>query len=1040
VFILLTTSSGFIERLDDKMTTLRNEAISTHQCRSERQHEVRNQQTDVDENILELERTAIPQRSPDRLSAVDAQLRSFEFKASQFMVVERVLNSVDYPKRLAREDAIAEAHSTTFRWFSKVDAGSPPEIRLLQQWLKQEDGIFWISGRPGSGKSTFMKLISNHPFTDELLSVWAPEGRLTKASHYFWSSGTEVQRSQEGLLRSLVYEILSSSPDLVRTVCPYRWKFAKQEKEIDKPWTMSELREVISTVRTELADQASTLKLRVCFIIDGLDEFAGDHRQLCESLFELASCPGVKLLVASRAWNIFEESFGSQVSRKLYMHHLTQEDIRAYSQTQLESHPRWCKVQNLGSTASDIIQTITKRAHGVFLWVYLVVKDLKEGLTNHDHLPLLLSRLDDVPDGLEDFFLGMLDSVENKYRDSMARWLKMALAARSPLPMAVYGISDIMVLPASRTKSHRISGEVKPWSTEEWEDLFLSMTRQLNARCKGLLEIRNGDVEFLHRTVRDFLDTAPIQQYLSERLISTFNPSLAICEAEVAVMRRIDFAHILEWVDDRPRGLSNLSSRHSNSEVESLGWSTISLSKVLEQHQENYMSEKMHSRIHEIFKYAEGVSSHRDQPLFAVLDDLHGILSLNKHKLSGDNLLALFWQEIFWHGQAEYAGTLWGRQVTPPGPRSHWISIVMKDSYLITARNFFADHDIAPASTQHIRILRMLAAGSRTIKEGRKIHSSVETWQVGLDPILCDLFQALDLEGPVFKQWLGGGMIALLLELGATSETWIPHMVSLYNGPGARAPFGTSKDRINLPIWAIYTLSLWSAERIEDSVETYMLTLDYMLYSADLGDDSKFESTIDHFRYFIQLRTWEYTEIGSAVGLLAVYILLRQRVYPMSARYLRTQARGLSILFKHASSKSSVFKYAYMSSLKDLIEEVMPERSARELLQFFEPGRDTISEIDPHEEVQGRRSDPNESVGGRQGARKTFFGARREDLQVTQGLPLLNVLEGSTMQHAAELLANMMEEDDENYGSQSDFDESDIKLSGAPDDLELVAT
>ncbi|KAL7972419.1 hypothetical protein HDV63DRAFT_287336 [Trichoderma sp. SZMC 28014] len=53
-----------------------------------------------------------------------------------------------------------------------------------------------------------MKFITGRAETDDLLSTWANNVAVIKASHYFWSSGTELQRSQEGLLRSLLYDIL----------------------------------------------------------------------------------------------------------------------------------------------------------------------------------------------------------------------------------------------------------------------------------------------------------------------------------------------------------------------------------------------------------------------------------------------------------------------------------------------------------------------------------------------------------------------------------------------------------------------------------------------------------------------------------------------------------------------------------------------------------------------------------------------------------------------------------------------------------------
>ena len=64
-----------------------------------------------------------------------------------------------------------------------------------------------------------MKFLAHHPETRSNLKVWAKNKTLVLAAFFFWSSGTNLQKSQEGLLRSLLFEILSQSPELVPRVC-----------------------------------------------------------------------------------------------------------------------------------------------------------------------------------------------------------------------------------------------------------------------------------------------------------------------------------------------------------------------------------------------------------------------------------------------------------------------------------------------------------------------------------------------------------------------------------------------------------------------------------------------------------------------------------------------------------------------------------------------------------------------------------------------------------------------------------------------------
>jgi hypothetical protein len=77
----------------------------------------------------------------------------------------------------------------------------------VAEWLKSGDGAFWITGKAGSGKSTIMKFIADHPETVRLAAEFASPKRAFIAAHYFWSPGMPMQRSIQGLLQSLLYDI-----------------------------------------------------------------------------------------------------------------------------------------------------------------------------------------------------------------------------------------------------------------------------------------------------------------------------------------------------------------------------------------------------------------------------------------------------------------------------------------------------------------------------------------------------------------------------------------------------------------------------------------------------------------------------------------------------------------------------------------------------------------------------------------------------------------------------------------------------------------
>jgi len=92
-----------------------------------------------------------------------------------------ILDSLSYPGMTDRRDALAEAHKKTFDWtfldgeteflMERDPRGNEERDRYVtvdmsfRSWLQQKDqGLFCVTGKPGSGKSTFMCVQDVVPF------------------------------------------------------------------------------------------------------------------------------------------------------------------------------------------------------------------------------------------------------------------------------------------------------------------------------------------------------------------------------------------------------------------------------------------------------------------------------------------------------------------------------------------------------------------------------------------------------------------------------------------------------------------------------------------------------------------------------------------------------------------------------------------------------------------------------------------------------------------------------------------------------------
>ena len=92
---------------------------------------------------------------------------------------QRVLNSLAYTDMDARFETVSEEHSKTFEWIfgdtakgTNLDRGASSQESFVH-WLSAGRGIFHICGKLGSGKSTLMKFLCNHPRTEAELKHWA---------------------------------------------------------------------------------------------------------------------------------------------------------------------------------------------------------------------------------------------------------------------------------------------------------------------------------------------------------------------------------------------------------------------------------------------------------------------------------------------------------------------------------------------------------------------------------------------------------------------------------------------------------------------------------------------------------------------------------------------------------------------------------------------------------------------------------------------------------------------------------------------------
>ena len=467
-----------------------------------------------------------------QLSRIEDKLFNVELEVTNLAKEREVLQSLTFERMSVRHSSIPNAHEKTFRWIlhpSRFPSSDPRSEVGFRDWLSHGEGTYWISGKAGSGKSTLMKYLYNCQDTKDCLRVWANGARLATAGFFFWLAGTEMQKSQQGLLQQLLFEILSTSPQWIQTICPERCL-----QDFQPAWSVPELLATFKNLQFVIASNDSPTKL--CLFIDGLDECNNDHLDLIKTMQYLGGLENVKICVSSRPYNYFEDAFGQYRQSKLELQRLTRDDIARYVQDKLQVMSKFSLWNTDDLEFEHLISKIVDRAEGVFLWVFLVARSLREGVLNGDPLSLLHERLMEIPSDLEEFFDEMIRSVDKVYRRRMAHTFQIALASHKPLRLLLYAFTDegsshstakqLVISASCHRRSHNML---------ELED---NMKRQLNERYKGLLESTGSpgtmEVEFLHRTVRDFLAGQRMQSLFLSHSDSNFNAHVCVCEAFIS--------------------------------------------------------------------------------------------------------------------------------------------------------------------------------------------------------------------------------------------------------------------------------------------------------------------------------------------------------------------------------------------------------------------------------------------------------------------------------------------------------------------------
>lgn len=375
------------------------------------------------------------------------------------------LESLTFEQMDSRRATITNALENTCQWllenpdFVDWQAG-------VSYW--KHHGLFWIRGKPASGKSTIMKFVLRYIEKNSSHSV---------LSFFFNARGGELEKTTIGMYRSLLHQLLQTFPHL-QDVFSLRAPISEQDSYL---WDMETLKTLFGNAIERLGE--NTL---IC-MIDALDECHEDQIREMVSFFEYLGTLSSQLRIcfSSRHYPHITIQHGIELVLDTQGGH--RDDISKYVHKELD-------VLGSSNLANQIRTDICRRSSDIFLWVILVIKILKKD-NDDGRLHVMDKRLEQIPDGLNELFDGMLMRDNDNTEDLLLCIQWLFFARQPPKPEELYHAILIGIEPDS----------VRPRDSAIDQS---AIHRFILSCSKGLVEITKSKVkrvQFIHESIRDYL-------------------------------------------------------------------------------------------------------------------------------------------------------------------------------------------------------------------------------------------------------------------------------------------------------------------------------------------------------------------------------------------------------------------------------------------------------------------------------------------------------------------------------------------------------
>ncbi|RFU29445.1 hypothetical protein B7463_g6896, partial [Scytalidium lignicola] len=391
------------------------------------------------------------------------------------------LSDLDSAETRWRLQQVEPAFQGTFQWLFQN-----PELGFVD-WLESEHGLYWIKGKPASGKSTLLKMAYVDHRTENSQSILKQRGfKCSTAAFFFHDRGSPTQKSFEGLLKAIIHRILTDIPEL-KPVVHKAWRQRLPRKNQHFTWTVEHL-----IVVFEKIIQQDILDVSILLFLDALDEYGGKYQDMVQFLERVFRATDrsprtkVKVCATSRPEQIFLDNFIDVPG--FWIHDHTTADIGMVVDIEFEANARLMRCLYHGTddqklAIMELRNKILSNAEGVFLWVRLILEELLTEFTDGASLEQIFDELTKLPTDLTKYYKYLVEKrIRQKYASETRIMFELVKCANRPMIL-----SDFLLAFRFATQDNLDTRSTRITTTLD------EAKRLIRSRCGGLVELRPLD-------------------------------------------------------------------------------------------------------------------------------------------------------------------------------------------------------------------------------------------------------------------------------------------------------------------------------------------------------------------------------------------------------------------------------------------------------------------------------------------------------------------------------------------------------------------